>query len=380
MQAVAGAMQHDWSELEQRWSLAVRHAGFGVWDLDVRHGTVHYSPQWKALLGYEPSDEPDSTATWRERVHPEDLQPMLDALTGHLEGRRPAYETEFRLRGADGGYRWVLSRGRVVERDGQGEALRAVGTLTDLTARREIERLLAERDRERALRRLRMEFLGRMSHELRTPLNAVLGFTQLLSRSLGGAELDQQRRYLELVERARWRLLGMIDDVLDLQHAGQGRLELRREAVPLAPLVREVLAGLEPLARQHAVLLLAPGVPAEAAVHGDAPRLRQVLEKLVTNAIQYNRRDGSVRVEAEAVAASWRIAVLDTGVGIPAAELPRLFEPFNRLGGASLGGGGAGVGLVLSQSLVEGMGGELAVRSVEGVGSTFEVTLPAVPA
>lgn len=372
-------MHHDWSQLEQRWSLAVQHAGFGVWDLDVRSDTVHYPPQWKALLGYDDTDERDSTATWRGRVHPEDLAPMLAALTGHLAGRRPTYETEFRLRGADGAYRWVLSRGRVVERDANGQALRAVGTLTDVTVRREVERLLAERERARMAQQLRAELLGRVSHELRTPLNAVLGFSQLLSRRIGGEDVEDQRRYVELVERAGWRLLRMVDDVLDLRHAADGQLPCRREAVALASLVQGVLQTMTPLAQQHAVRLLEPGVPPQATVRGDAARLQQVLEKLLDNGIRYNRRGGSVRVEASATpSAGWRLAVIDTGIGIAEARIAQLFEPFKRLDGG--GNGGAGVGLALSQSLVETMGGALTVRSTEGLGSTFELTLPAAEA
>jgi PAS domain S-box-containing protein len=372
--AVPGPMHHDRSQLEQRWSLAVQNAGFGVWDLDVRSDTVHYPPQWKALLGYVDTDEPDPTATWRGRVHPDDLSPMLAALTGHLAGRRPTYEIEFRLRGADGAYRWVLSRGRVVERDADGQALRAVGTLTDVTVRREVERLLAERERARIAQQLRAELLGRVSHELRTPLNAVLGFSQLLSRRIGGEDVEDQRRYAELVERAGWRLLRMVDDVLDLRHAAAGQLTSRREAVVLAPLVHDVLQTMTPLAHEHAVRLMEPSVPPQATVRGDAARLRQVLEKLMDNGIRYNRRGGSVRIEVGATpGAGWQLAVIDTGMGIPQARIPQLFEPFKRMEG---GGGGAGVSLALSQSLMETMEGALTVRSTEGVGSIFELTLP----
>jgi len=373
-------MQQDLQELEQRWSLAERNAGFGVWDLDVRNQRVVYSPQWKARLGYAEADGPDSTATWRGRVHPEDLQPMLSALTGHLDGRRPEYEHEFRLRAADGEYRWVLSRGRVVERDAAGAALRAVGTLVDLTERREVERLLAERDAERASRRLRMDFLGRMSHELRTPLNAVLGFTQLLSRRVGQADADEQRRYLELVERSGWRLLEMIDDVLDLRQVEEQRLELCREPVVLAPLVDQVMNSMAPLAHSHAVRLLPPGVPAEAAVRADGARLQQVLERLVGHSLRHTRRDGSVHVAAASAGAAWRLSVADTGPGLPPDALARLFESFSRPGDGARGSEAFGLGLVLSQSLVELMGGELAVQSAEEAGTTFEVTLPAATA
>jgi PAS domain S-box-containing protein len=216
-------MRHELQQLEHRWGLAVQSAGFGVWDLDVPAHQVHYSPQWKAMLGYGDSAEPDATAVWRARVHPEDLPRMLAALSGHLEGRLPGYECEFRLRTADGHYRWVLSRGRVVESDPSGRPLRAVGTLTDLTDRREADALRLERDRAEATSQAQSEFLSRMSHELRTPLNAVLGFAQLLSQRLGHATLEEQRRYVGQIESAGWQLLGLIDEVLDIAQAEEAR-------------------------------------------------------------------------------------------------------------------------------------------------------------
>jgi PAS domain S-box-containing protein len=209
-------MKDDMRDLETRWGLAIQSAGFGVWDLDPREQTVHYSPQWKAMLGYDDRDERDSTTTWRSRVHPDDLEPMLQALQAHLDARTPAYEKEFRLRAADGHYRVVLSRGRVVARDGAGQALRMVGTLTDMTERREAEHHLLERDRAEAATRARQAVLGSVSHDLRTPLNAVLGFAQLLRHDLGTSDVERQRECLEGIERAGWELLERIERLLEL--------------------------------------------------------------------------------------------------------------------------------------------------------------------
>jgi PAS domain S-box-containing protein len=209
-------MRHDLERLEQRWGLALQSAGFGVWDLDVRQHKVHYSPQWKAMLGYGDVDEVESTDIWRNRVHPGDLQAMLQRLGDHLAGHTASYEIEFRLRAADGHYHWVLSRGRVVERDAHGQALRAVGTLTDLSDRRELEQVRMERDRAEAASLAKTEFLARMSHELRTPLNAVLGFAQLLNQRLNVATLEEQRRHIGQIEQAGWHLLSLINEVLEL--------------------------------------------------------------------------------------------------------------------------------------------------------------------
>jgi PAS domain S-box-containing protein len=374
-------MQRALQELEQRWGLALQNAGFGVWDLDIPHQTVRYSPQWKTMLGYTGNDEPDSTAVWRGRVHPDDLQPMLDALHSHFDGRAPTYEMEFRLRAADGRYRWVLSRGQVVERDAEGHATRAVGTLTDLTDRREAERLRLERDRAEATARAKTDFLARMSHELRTPLNAVLGFAQLLSQRIGSPDLDEQRQYVGHIEQAGWHLLKLINDVLELSRIESGETALQQVPVALVPLLHSELTAMAELARTHDVQLLPPSVPDDARILGDGGRLQQVLHHLLTNAVVHNRAWGSVGVSVRpthlGTLAAWAIAVSDTGVGIAASRLPHLFEPFNRLGRHASPTTGVGIGLVLARSLVLAMGGRLDVESVADQGSTFTVTLPA---
>ena len=370
-------MRADLQDIEQRWGLAAQSAAFGVWDLDVRSEQVHYPPQWKVRLGYEGSDAPDSTATWRERVHPDDLQPMLAALQAHLDGRTTGYEHEFRLRTADGSYRWVLSRGRVVEHDDEGRAARAVGTLTDLTDRHELERIRRELDHAETLSRAKTEFLSRMSHELRTPLNAVLGFAQLLSQRLGSEDLDAQRRYLAQIEQAGWHLLRLVDNVLELSRAETTPPGSTAGAVPLRPAVDAAIDAMAPLARQHGVWIGRTEMPGDAAVPADAEALQQVLTNLLSNAIKFNRRDGRVTVDATRTPQGWALSVADTGVGIAAEHLPHLFKPFRRIAQPGQCIDGLGIGLALVRSLVHAAGGQVAVQSTEHLGSTFTVTLPA---
>ncbi len=370
-------MKHELNILQQRWEMALQCAGFGVWDLDPRRGLVHYSPQWKSMLGYPANDEADSTEVWRARVHPDDLQPMVEALFAQLEGRSEAYEREFRLKAADGSYRWVLSRGRVVERDAQGVALRMVGTLIDMTDRRNAEALRAERDRAEAASRAKTEFLSRMSHELRTPLNAVLGFAQLLSVGLGSSDVEQQRSYIGNIEKAGWHLLTMINDVLDLSRLESGDLQLQTRPLELTPLLRSVIERMEPEAQGRGVEIRWAAPSPEATVQGDSERLTQVFTNLLGNAIKYNREGGAVTLAMAKRPGGWKVSVGDTGIGIPAAQIPHLFEPFNRLGHARPAVDGVGIGLVLSRQLLDRMGGRMTVRSTEGVGSTFEITLPA---
>ncbi|OYU25531.1 hypothetical protein C1O66_15465 [Paucibacter aquatile] len=119
----------------ERWRRAVQQGWFGVWDLDARQDTVHYSPRWKEHLGFPYARSADHTAFWRCRVHPEDQAAMLTALRAHLDGSEPSYEARFRLRSNGSGYRQMFSRGLVLERDAQGEAVRVVGTMIDLSER-----------------------------------------------------------------------------------------------------------------------------------------------------------------------------------------------------------------------------------------------------
>ncbi len=183
----------------------------GTWDLDPFQERVRYRPEFKQLLGFAHEADYDSTATWRSRVHPDDLLPMKEALFAHIEGRTATYTMQFRIRAGSGGYRWVLSCGQAVERDRSGRALRVMGTLTDISALR-----------EQALRAAQAELMARTGHELRTPLNAVLGFAQLLSDQLGSGDLQVQRRQLAHIEQGGWQLLSQLDRLMPSAERAQG--------------------------------------------------------------------------------------------------------------------------------------------------------------
>ena len=376
-------MQDELRSLEQRWGLALQSAQFGVWDLDLGRELVHYSPQWKAMLGYDDADVPDATAVWRARVHPDDLAGMLEALRAYIDGREPAYEREFRLRTASGAWRWVMSRGRIVERDAAGNPTRVVGTLVDLTDRREAEAMRLARDRAEAASQAKTEFISRMSHELRTPLNAVLGLAQLLEQQVGeaGADIEQQRGHLRQIELAGWHLLGLVEDVLDLAQVQSGKVQLAADAVALEPLLQAVVDASRSAADERRIAVRVAAVPRGAHVRANAVRLKQVMTHLLGNAIKYNRDDGHVVLEVSpAPDAAWRVAVVDDGHGIPALQMQHLYEPFNRLGRTGSRGDGVGIGLALTRCLVERMGGQMHAHCIEGQGSRFELVLPAAEA
>jgi len=218
------------------------------------------------------------------------------------------------------------------------------------------------------------EFLSRMSHELRTPLTSILGFGELLSLS----ELAHaQRQHVAAVLQAGQHLLVLINEVLDISRIESGHLSLTSESVALESLVRDVHDLLRPIATSRGIVLEHGSWRAgKGYVLADRQRLTQILINLTSNAIKYNRPHGTVSVTVqERPHDRIRISVTDTGPGLPAGDLARLFVPFERLHAAGTSVEGTGLGLALSRDLAVAMGGELGVDSEVGVGSTFWVEL-----
>jgi signal transduction histidine kinase len=280
----------------------------------------------------------------------------------------------------------ILADGRVLDRysaplkNPEGQLYGRIWAVRDITARKRIEEALqhAKEEAERA-NLAKSDFLSRMSHELRTPLNSILGFGQVLSRR---DLLPEQRKGVDHIMKAGRHLLSLIDEVLDIARIEANRQQLSLEPVHAASLLDEALALIRPMAQQRPVQL--PAQAPEAAdlhVRADRQRLMQVVLNLLSNAVKYNRPGGSVELLAHADAdgeggGTLSFGVRDTGLGIPPERIGELFVPFSRLGADEEGVEGTGLGLALSQRLVEAMEGELRVESTQGEGSTFWVELP----
>lgn len=247
----------------------------------------------------------------------------------------------------------------------------------EIGERREIEKALRLSEEVAATAsRAKSEFLSSMSHELRTPMNSILGFAQLLGTEPDAPLTDNQERFVKQILKAGTHLLSLIDQVLDLARIEAGKMTLSIEPVRLTPLLEETLSMVQYLAAQKHVAPITVEV-GELRVAADYGRLKQVILNLLSNAIKYNREGGRISVGAKSSDGLVRIAVEDTGLGIPADRLDELFQPFSRLGFESAAVEGTGIGLSLSKRLVEAMGGQIGVTSTAGSGSTFWVVLPA---
>ena len=238
--------------------------------------------------------------------------------------------------------------------------------------RTEVGKRVAERASD-----AKSEFLAHMSHELRTPLAAISGFAQLLQRNLPD---EQQRAWVQHILEGSDHVLKLITALLDISSIEQGEVKLLIEPIRLGPAIDDVLALMRPIAAEHSIRLdYLPASGLDPVVFADLLRLKQVLLNLVSNAIYYNRSAGLVVVSAEETdEGRVRIAVTDTGWGIAADKLDKLFVPFERLGAEAGSVRGTGLGLVVTKGLVEAMGGRLTVESEPGESSTFSVELPSV--
>jgi PAS domain S-box-containing protein len=326
------------------------------------------------VFGASPQEALASPWVLYNRVIPEDLNRFFQQRdeAGASSGR---LHSEFRVKNAQGEIRWC-SADSVSGLDADGNEVRC-GYISDITEHKLYqEACMAAEAAERASR-AKSEFLSRMSHELRTPLNAVIGFAQLLRMDKQAPLNEGQARKAELIERSGAHLLAVISDVLDLSRIEAGDMPISVEPVHVETAVQDVLAMVGDAAHLAQVELVPPLIEMVPPVMADRVRLRQVLVNLISNAVKYNRKGGTVRVRVWQDGPHVALQVSDTGMGLSPDQQAHLFEPFNRLGAERTSIDGTGIGLVIVQRLISLMGGTLSVSSQVGVGTTFTVVLQA---
>ena len=365
---------------EARRRLALDAAELGMWHVEPATRATTTDARFRAIFG--------TTEEWTDYlqavavIHPDDQPAVLEAVAAATRLENPApYAIEYRLVHPDGSLHWVMANGRA-SFEGVGEAKRVAsfdGTVADIT-----ERKRGEEEREQLVGRLqeqdvrKNEFLAILAHELRNPLAPIRNGLQLMKLASNNREAVEQAR--AMMERQVGHMVRLIDDLLDLSRISQGTLELKRERIELAVVVRNALETSQPLIDQmgHALSLDVPTVP--IYLDGDMSRLTQVISNLLNNAAKYTERGGRIRLCAEPVGNEIVVTVEDNGVGIPAHMLSRVFEMFTQVDRSwEMSKSGLGIGLSLVQRLVELHGGSVLAHS-EGKdrGSAFVVRLPVV--
>jgi len=305
---------------------------------------------------------------WEEFVHPDD-RPAVMAHSRDTLTRGEAQRIEFRLRRADGAYRWIALRSLPM-RDASGAVLRWLGACMDIHETKDAEARLRESDRQKD------DFLAVLAHELRNPLAPLRNALEILKLSQ-----DRPRKVgamREMMERQVAQLIRLIDDLLDVSRVTRGKLELRRRPTDLKAVLESALETARPTisAARHNVRLLLPEEP--VTLDADPIRLAQVFSNLLTNSAKFMDAGGEIRVVATHAAGEICISVTDFGIGLAPEELPNLFTMFGQARRVHAGAkGGLGLGLALVKQLVELHGGSVTAESAgRGEGSRFSVRLP----
>ncbi|HEX6910947.1 MAG TPA: HAMP domain-containing sensor histidine kinase, partial [Longimicrobium sp.] len=213
-------------------------------------------------------------------------------------------------------------------------------------------------------------------HELRTPLNAIGGYAELMEMGIRGPITPQQREDLRRVQTSQRHLLGLINEVLNYAKLETGTVHYEVADVRMRDAITGAEALVAPQAAAKELALQVAPCPAELSVRADAEKVRQILVNLLSNAVKFTDRGGRVEVECESSPEAVRVHVRDTGMGIPADQMDRIFEPFVQVrADLTRTAEGTGLGLAISRDLARGMGGDLTAESVLGAGSTFTLTL-----
>ena len=377
-------------ESEARFRTMADSAPVMIWLGDAMGNAEWFSRSWVDFTGVPL--ETQVGQGWTDVIHPQDLERGVAEYRSHLDARRP-FRLELRVRRHDGAYRWVLTSG-TPRTNGLGEFAGYIGSCLDITDRKdgelERERLLArerlaraEADAARAAAEhandVKAQFLAAMSHELRTPLNAIGGYVDLLELGIRGPLSDAQREDLDRIRRNQRHLLGLINNVLNFAKIEAGHVEYHIAEARLHDILDGMYSLVAPQVRARRLVYEYRPCAPTVIVRADTEKVQQVLINLLSNAIKFTEPGGHVRLECAWTETVAQVRVVDTGVGIPAAKLDAIFEPFVQVDQAfTREGQGTGLGLSISRDLARAMGGDIKVESVFGEGAVFTLSLPRV--
>ncbi len=379
---------------EHRLRMALDTVEMGFWEQDVVSGEIFRDANWSRILEVDTATVLDEQQEWQERIHPDDADRVLREYKSFFSHGEDPLEIDYRIRKGASEYIWVQDRVIVQDQDVVGRAIRIMGTMQDISARKRIEIDLKQaKDRAEAGNRAKGHFIATISHEIRTPLNAIIGLSSFLTES----ELDEEQLDLsETIYSSGKSLLLLVNDILDFSKIEAGRLDLEMQEFPLHLCFEDCVKLFKIRAAERNVALrltLDPSLT-EFAV-GDMERLRQVVQNLLANALKFTDT-GEVEIAVRPVTLSklplerrpdelepigyldqldhdyLEVLVSDSGIGIPKDRQHVLFEAFSQVDASTTRKyGGTGLGLAICKRLVHAMGGKIWLESSEGAGAVF---------
>jgi PAS domain S-box-containing protein len=369
---------------ERRLALAISATSDAVWDRNYQTGESYFSPRWYEMIGYDESELPMNLETWRAIAHPDDIEKAHEDICKCLEPFvTTGYQSEYRVRRGDGTWRWILSRGKVVERDENGGAILLSGTNADITERKEAEQALkalnetledrvAQRTAALAERNDDLElFSYAISHDLRAPLRIIRGYATFLSEEIEAGNTDDVMEFVERIAKSAEQMSEMLDGILAYARIGTASAEPTE--VDLKDFMSNIVSEVQSQSGADVVQLTAGSEDTTLLVDSDA--LSICVRNLLHNAVKFasGRTDPEVKVHTKVSSNRCQIVIKDNGVGFDMADSERIFQMFQRLRPSSPG---TGVGLALVARAVSRLDGLIHPESELGKGATFTLDIP----
>ncbi len=345
-------------ESEQRLQLAVENAEAGIYDTNLLTGKSVRSLRHAQIFGYPDNKEEWSLDKFLEHILPEDREQINSDLRQAFQ--LGSLDMEVRIKRLDGQIRWVKVVGKV-HFDEQGTPLRLLGTTTDITGKKELQR---QKD----------EFVSTVSHELKTPVTSIKAYGQILKRELSQPENKRNLEFLDKMGCQISRLEMLIRDLLEVTRIESGKLQLQHQCFKMNELISELVADLQLIHPSHRLIF---SEDTELYFEGDKMRITQVLTNLINNAVKYSPGADRVHISLSGAHNKLLCSVQDLGIGVPDDQKEYIFDRFHQVGQLNREAGlSLGLGLYISKQIIVQSGGELWFESKEGQGSTFYFSLP----
>jgi PAS domain S-box-containing protein len=345
---------------EERWQLALTGTNDGLWDWNIKTNNLFLSARYQEILGFLHQNISTRFEAWVERIHPDDGKRVTQALGEHFSRKTSLYAVEFRMRCRDESYKWVLMRGRALREDGY--AVRMVGSMTDISARKQAEEQ-------------RADFLAMLTHDIKNPLTVVLGYVDLL---LDGQESLLTGEGAELLGRVKSNALtvhSLVTNYLDLSKIEAGHWDIPTQPVRVDQILHKIGQQYEAEAHVRRLHFSVEQPEHLPLVNGNVLALERVFANLLYNALKFTPEGGKVILRSVRVRDGVKIEVVDTGPGMTREEIPLLFERYHRAKKDAYREG-SGLGLFIVKALVDALEGRIEVTSTPGEGSCFAVFLP----
>jgi len=365
------------NDTNKRLDLAISGADLGVWDWQIETGDVYFNERWASMLGYKLDEIEPNVNSWSNLLHPDDSKVVNDVLKQHLENKIPIYLTEHRLLTKSGKWKWILDVGKVVERDNQGKALRAIGIHMDISERVDNQHKILEYNKKlESVNQDKDKLFSIIGHDLKSPLISIKGFAEFLANDIKDLSNDEIEQYAKYIYQSSNSLDSILESLLEWGSMQLGKTQFVPDYYDLEEIVNKVVNQYILIAHTKDILMQNT-IDRKFIIYADKNMVESVLRNLISNALKFTPRNGEIFIYAQLYGEkSIKVSITDNGIGIDSKRLENLFNnSFHKSTIGTEGEKGTGLGVSLSRDFIEKNGGKIWAESNESMGTTFHFTL-----